>query len=324
MKKEENFKSGYAAIIGKPNVGKSTLLNNLVMRKIAATSHKPQTTRNKITGVVHFPGGQIILLDTPGIHKASSQFNQLMVKASLSTYKDVDIISTTSDFFMPIMKSAFNNNQTFIAGQPRNDLFFQNNNSNIKKELGLQNHYIITYMPTHRKYGRGDQNPVIFTKNKEAEKYFNDKNIKVLIKLHPNMSSKMVVNNSSILNVTDLAIDTQELLNISDLLITDYSSCVVDYLLLDRPIIFYLYDDYEKVEENDLYFKLEDHAPGGITNNESQLLIEIDKAFSNEDYFLGKRQEMSKLFNKYNDGLSSERMYSLIKNLNNLNNQDNN
>jgi CDP-glycerol glycerophosphotransferase (TagB/SpsB family) len=134
----------------------------------------------------------------------------------------------------------------------------------------------------------------------------------------------MVVNNSSILNVTDLAIDTQELLNISDLLITDYSSCVVDYLLLDRPIIFYLYDDYEKVEENDLYFKLEDHAPGGITNNESQLLIEIDKAFSNEDYFLGKRQEMSKLFNKYNDGLSSERMYSLIKNLNNLNNQDNN
>ena len=239
-------------------------------------------------------------------------------------HKDVDIISTTSDFFMPIMKSAFNNNQTFIAGQPRNDLFFQNNNSNIKKELGLQNHYIITYMPTHRKYGRGDQNPVIFTKNKEAEKYFNDKNIKVLIKLHPNMSSKMVVNNSSILNVTDLAIDTQELLNISDLLITDYSSCVVDYLLLDRPIIFYLYDDYEKVEENDLYFKLEDHAPGGITNNESQLLLEIDKAFSNEDYFLGKRQEMSKLFNKYNDGLSSERMYSLIKNLNNLNNQDNN
>ena len=234
-------------------------------------------------------------------------------------HKDVDIISTTSDFFMPIMKSAFNNNQTFITGQPRNDLFFQNNNSNIKKELGLQNHYIITYMPTHRKYGKGDQNPVIFTKNKETEKYFNDHNIKVLIKLHPNMSSEMVVNNSSILNVTDLVIDTQEILYITDLLITDYSSCVIDYLLLDRPIIFYLYDDYEKVEENDLYFKLEDHAPGGITNNESQLLIEIKKAFSNDDYFLDKRQEMLKLFNKYNDGLSSERMYHLIKNLDDRN-----
>ena len=92
MKKEDKFKSGYAAIVGKPNVGKSTLLNHLVMRKIAATSSKPQTTRNKITGVVHFPGGQIILLDTPGIHKTTSQFNQLMVKASLSTYNDVDLI----------------------------------------------------------------------------------------------------------------------------------------------------------------------------------------------------------------------------------------
>jgi len=92
LKKEDKFKSGYAAIVGKPNVGKSTLLNHLVMRKIAATSRKPQTTRNKITGVVHFPGGQVILLDTPGIHKTTSQFNQLMVKASLSTYNDVDLI----------------------------------------------------------------------------------------------------------------------------------------------------------------------------------------------------------------------------------------
>ena len=62
-----------------------------------------------------------------------------------------------------------------------------------------------------------------------------------------------------------------------------------------------------------MYFKLEDYAPGGITNNESQLLIEIKKAFSNEDYFLDKRQEMLKLFNKYNDGSSSERLYDLIK-----------
>ncbi|SVD11411.1 uncharacterized protein METZ01_LOCUS364265, partial [marine metagenome] len=72
LEKKKQFKSGYAAIVGKPNVGKSTLLNRLVMKKIAAISSKPQTTRNKITGVVHFPGGQIILLDTPGIHKASS------------------------------------------------------------------------------------------------------------------------------------------------------------------------------------------------------------------------------------------------------------
>ena len=90
---EVNFyKSGYAAIIGRPNVGKSTLLNQLVSVKIAATSRSPQTTRNKIAGVCHFNEGQVVLLDTPGIHKATSKFNKLMVKASFKTYDDVDVI----------------------------------------------------------------------------------------------------------------------------------------------------------------------------------------------------------------------------------------
>ena len=109
MKKEDIFKSGYAAIVGKPNVGKSTLLNQLVMRKIAAISSKPQTTRNKITGVVHFPGGQIILLDTPGVHKTTSQFNRLMVRAALNTYNDVDVV-----LFVIDAKQGFAENDMFV------------------------------------------------------------------------------------------------------------------------------------------------------------------------------------------------------------------
>ena len=115
LKKEEKFKSGYAAIVGKPNVGKSTLLNRLVMKKIAAISNKPQTTRNKITGVVHFPGGQIILLDTPGIHQASSQLNRLMVKASLSTYHDVDLV-----LFVIDAKQGFAENDIFVMDTLKN------------------------------------------------------------------------------------------------------------------------------------------------------------------------------------------------------------
>ena len=80
------------AVIGRPNVGKSTLLNRLVAQKIAAMSAKPQTTRNKITGVVHLPGGQIVLVDTPGIHDSNTKLNRVMVKASFSTYNDVDLI----------------------------------------------------------------------------------------------------------------------------------------------------------------------------------------------------------------------------------------
>ena len=87
-----SFRSGYVSIIGRPNVGKSTLLNQLVAQKVAATSNRPQTTRNKITGVVNLKGAQIILVDTPGIHATKRTLNEMMVQASLSTYKDVDLI----------------------------------------------------------------------------------------------------------------------------------------------------------------------------------------------------------------------------------------
>ena len=92
MNQPNLFRSGYVSIIGRPNVGKSTLLNQLVAQKVAATSNRPQTTRNKITGVVHLTGAQIILVDTPGIHATKRTLNEMMVQASLSTYTDVDLI----------------------------------------------------------------------------------------------------------------------------------------------------------------------------------------------------------------------------------------
>jgi GTP-binding protein Era len=92
-----SFRSGYASIVGRPNVGKSTLLNRLVAQKVAATSNRPQTTRNKITGVVHLPDAQIILVDTPGIHSSKRALNEMMVQASLSTYADVDLILVLID-----------------------------------------------------------------------------------------------------------------------------------------------------------------------------------------------------------------------------------
>ena len=88
----DSFKSGYASIVGRPNVGKSTLLNRLMSQKVAVTSNRPQTTRNKITGVLHLSGAQIILVDTPGIHQSDRTLNEMMVRASVSTYSDVDLI----------------------------------------------------------------------------------------------------------------------------------------------------------------------------------------------------------------------------------------
>ena len=85
-------KSGFVALIGRPNVGKSTLMNHIIGQKIAITSNKPQTTRNKIQTVYTDERGQIIFLDTPGIHKAKNKLGEYMVNVAERTLKDVDVI----------------------------------------------------------------------------------------------------------------------------------------------------------------------------------------------------------------------------------------
>lgn len=86
------FKSGYVAIVGAPNVGKSTLLNRLLKQKISITAPKPQTTRNRIMGILTGADYQIILVDTPGIHKAQDEFNRGLVDAALSTLSEADAV----------------------------------------------------------------------------------------------------------------------------------------------------------------------------------------------------------------------------------------
>ena len=92
MSDEQRFKSGFISIIGRPNVGKSTLLNALLGEKIAIISDKPQTTRNRILGIVSRPGAQMVFMDTPGIHKPMHKMNEFMVKTALATYSEVDVI----------------------------------------------------------------------------------------------------------------------------------------------------------------------------------------------------------------------------------------
>ncbi len=88
----ETFRSGFVSIIGRPNAGKSTLLNSILGEKIVITSDKPQTTRNRIKGIHNIPGAQIVFIDTPGIHRAKSMLNKYMVEEALASIKEVDVI----------------------------------------------------------------------------------------------------------------------------------------------------------------------------------------------------------------------------------------
>lgn len=89
---KKDFKSGFVALVGRPNVGKSTLMNRLIGQKIAITSSKPQTTRNRIQTVYTDERGQVIFLDTPGIHKSKNKLGKFMVETAESTFSDADVI----------------------------------------------------------------------------------------------------------------------------------------------------------------------------------------------------------------------------------------
>jgi len=94
---DKEFRSGFVALIGRPNAGKSTLLNRLVGEKIAAVSNKPQTTRHRIKGVVSRPDGQIVFVDTPGVHKPGHLLNRRMMSAVHDAIESVDLIVLMRD-----------------------------------------------------------------------------------------------------------------------------------------------------------------------------------------------------------------------------------
>lgn len=106
-----NFKSGFITIVGAPNVGKSTLLNKMIGEKIAITSQKPQTTRNRILGILHKPCSQLIFIDTPGVHKtAKSLLNTRIVDTALSAMDNMDAILIVID----VLKSDADSKQILL------------------------------------------------------------------------------------------------------------------------------------------------------------------------------------------------------------------
>jgi GTP-binding protein Era len=98
------FKSGFISIVGRPNVGKSTLFNRLLGDKIAIVAEKPQTTRNRILGIKHVEGGQLIFLDTPGIHQGRSELNQRMIRTAIASGRDADVLLFLIEATSPLLE----------------------------------------------------------------------------------------------------------------------------------------------------------------------------------------------------------------------------
>jgi len=99
-----SFKSGFISILGRPNVGKSTLFNRILGEKIAIVTEKPQTTRNRILGIKHVEGGQMIFLDTPGLHQGRSALNQRMVQTAIASGQEADALLFVIEATSPLIK----------------------------------------------------------------------------------------------------------------------------------------------------------------------------------------------------------------------------
>ena len=123
------FKSGYVSILGAPNAGKSTLLNRILGEKISITSKKPQTTRNRILGVLHRPTSQMIFFDTPGVFEAKDKLNVRIVDAAFAALGDADVVLTMVDVSKPdpnaeryLVKKLKNQNRPVILALNKIDL----------------------------------------------------------------------------------------------------------------------------------------------------------------------------------------------------------
>ncbi|AUI45723.1 CDP-glycerol glycerophosphotransferase family protein [Bacteroides fragilis] len=224
--------------------------------------------------------------------------------------KDIDFMSSTSPFFTDILKKSFRISNVFDFGEPRTDAFYSWNLNQIRKKMGFaEEDYVILYMPTHRNFGRGEMNPSIFKSNGTAIDYFKENNITVIWKFHINMLRNYKSDNQCSSVFRDFSLssyDPQELLFVADMLITDYSSCYIDYLLLHRPVLFYLYDDYE-TQDNEIYFSSLDHNLGDVCHTEIQLLEAIKKRIKLPNQFIPNI-----IYHSHHDGKSCERIYNYI------------
>lgn len=133
MQPTDNFRSGFISIVGSPNVGKSTLINALVGRKISAVSEKPNTTRNRILAIKTLPDAQLIFLDTPGIHRARESLGKAMVRAAMSALGEADVIALMID-----AKSPFNKQDLYVINNlPKPAILVLNKIDLIRKSIIL-------------------------------------------------------------------------------------------------------------------------------------------------------------------------------------------
>ena len=233
-----------------------------------------------------------------------------------TTVSDSEFVSATSEFLSKWQKKDFGKDMTSkILGMPRNDALFQPSRMEKEKWIeGTEGRMVVSYMPTHRLYGRGLISPTPFEKRLDIQTWMRDHNILLVVKNHPNMllqkRDKIPYESECIRDITAAGIDPMTVLYRSDAIITDYSSVWMDYLLLKRPIFFYIYDDFVH-DDVGVYYDVRAENVGQFCYTEDELFLLI-KRLRTEYSALCPAETVVRKFHKYVDGKSCERYFNAV------------
>ncbi|MEM3093056.1 MAG: CDP-glycerol glycerophosphotransferase family protein [Candidatus Nitrosocaldus sp.] len=235
--------------------------------------------------------------------------------------KSYKLILATSEETQKIFKAVFNNPNVKIIGYPRNDVFYNHELlfEDYKEKLKLDRFKkVILYCPTFRDATLQNNDALLpFSKSflNILNEYLSNKDYILLIKKHPYDKSLNVENFANIIDISDMIIDVQDLLLYTDILITDYSSIMFDFVLLNRPIIFYPYDIQSYTARcRSLYYDYFEELPGPFAIDEKELLTllkNIDIIFK-DNYYQYKYKAFKDKFHYYQDGNSCKRLLDIL------------
>ena len=233
--------------------------------------------------------------------------------------KSINYYTVSSNFDKEIIKEAFEftDDNIAITGLQTNDYLNKDHSHVLKENDYLNNHKVILYAPTFRETGMSFLNFSELLPVKELNALLEKHDAYFLYRSHFNTSDEQSLEQFTRIKSasTDIFPTAQPLLFYSDILISDYSGIFFDYLLMDRPIIFYNYDIESYRTHRGLIMNYEENTPGPKVNNQSDLLNAIEEYLINPDKDKEFREEIKKKFHKYEDGKACERTYELIKSL---------